>query len=82
MSIQVTDLLKTFAGGSVRAVDEINFSVPTGSVLMFNNVDPQGNPPGTPVLLTPPRVIVTSHTISCRILRQLSFKHGFKEHFH
>ena len=33
MSIQVTDLLKTFAGGSVRAVDEINFSVPTGSVL-------------------------------------------------
>jgi iron(III) transport system ATP-binding protein len=33
MTIQVTDLLKTFAGGSVRAVDEINFSVPTGSVL-------------------------------------------------
>ena len=33
MSIQVTDLLKTFAGGSVRAVDEINFSVPSGSVL-------------------------------------------------
>jgi iron(III) transport system ATP-binding protein len=33
MSIQVTNLLKTFAGGSVRAVDEINFSVPTGSVL-------------------------------------------------
>ena len=33
MTIKVTDLLKTFAGGSVRAVDEINFSVPTGSVL-------------------------------------------------
>ncbi len=33
MSIAVTDLLKTFAGGSVRAVDEINFAVPTGSVL-------------------------------------------------
>ena len=33
MSITVTDLLKTFAGGSVRAVDEINFSVPSGSVL-------------------------------------------------
>jgi iron(III) transport system ATP-binding protein len=33
MSIQATNLLKTFAGGSVRAVDEINFTVPTGSVL-------------------------------------------------
>jgi iron(III) transport system ATP-binding protein len=33
MTIAVTDLLKTFAGGSVRAVDEINFDVPTGSVL-------------------------------------------------
>ncbi len=33
MSIEATDLLKTFAGGTVRAVDEINFTVPAGSVL-------------------------------------------------
>jgi iron(III) transport system ATP-binding protein len=33
MSIEVTRLLKTFAGGSVRAVDGISFKVPVGSVL-------------------------------------------------
>ncbi|MPZ93419.1 MAG: ATP-binding cassette domain-containing protein [Propionibacteriales bacterium] len=33
MTIEVTDLLKSFAGGSVRAVDEISFAVPAGSVL-------------------------------------------------
>jgi iron(III) transport system ATP-binding protein len=31
--IEVTDLLKTFDGGKVRAVDQIAFTVPAGSVL-------------------------------------------------
>ncbi|MPZ86929.1 MAG: ATP-binding cassette domain-containing protein [Nitriliruptorales bacterium] len=33
MMIEVTDLLKTFDGGKVRAVDQISFTVPAGSVL-------------------------------------------------